>query len=420
MKKTIILLFTLAVSLINAKWEKVNDYNISITGDVLTHNGSVYLVGDAEGSLVIYKSTDEGDTWTDITSNDIEDASGFYSFSEKLYAAWIETIYVSEDDGSSWSVLSTISLEGALLGFASDDNVFYVYSNSNTVYKSTDEGITWVSAIVDQTTGVSILDFAAVGNVMVAIASNVGGYVSTDGGQTFVLNQPQTALTGVHAYNNELYGFTFGDGVYKYDFQNNTWVKKSIGLPTDGSLVIPKKMVTAGNTLFVSYSQVIGGSGVAMSSDFGESWIVLSSEGMPTQNGNSNITLTNSFLFEFYYGVFDPENTGTYRTPVSVTSVEKDEQNVDKNYHLSQNYPNPFNPSTTIKFSLPQSGNTSLKIYDVVGNEVAELVNEKLSAGSYSVTFNASQTSNSLSSGVYFYRLQTDNFVQTKKFILIK
>ncbi len=90
-------------------------------------------------------------------------------------------------------------------------------------------------------------------------------------------------------------------------------------------------------------------------------------------------------------------------------------------YELFQNYPNPFNPNTKIKFTVPQdekreTRNVTLKVYDILGNEVATLVNEEKSAGVYDVQFDAA----GLSSGVYFYQINAGNFLQTKKMILIK
>jgi hypothetical protein len=89
-------------------------------------------------------------------------------------------------------------------------------------------------------------------------------------------------------------------------------------------------------------------------------------------------------------------------------------------YSLSQNYPNPFNPSTTIKYSVPNAGNVQLKVYDIIGNEVATLVNETKTPGSYEVQFNAAH----LASGVYIYSLRATGsgqvFVQTRKMILMK
>lgn len=98
------------------------------------------------------------------------------------------------------------------------------------------------------------------------------------------------------------------------------------------------------------------------------------------------------------------------------TSVINETINGPQSFSLSQNYPNPFNPSTIIAFSIPQSGNVTLNVFDVLGREVALLVNEVQSAGKYTVQFNGS----SLSSGIYFYRLQSGNYVETKKLLLMK
>ena len=108
--------------------------------------------------------------------------------------------------------------------------------------------------------------------------------------------------------------------------------------------------------------------------------------------------------------------------PTSIDS--KDDNTVPKEYALNQNYPNPFNPSTKIRYSIPnviasetkQSVNVTLKVYDVLGNEVATLVNEEKETGVYTINLDASQ----LASGVYFYRLLAGSFVETKKMILLR
>ena len=89
-------------------------------------------------------------------------------------------------------------------------------------------------------------------------------------------------------------------------------------------------------------------------------------------------------------------------------------------FALSQNYPNPFNPSTTIRYSLEKAGMVSLKVYNVIGQEVATLVNGLQQAGSYSVPFNTKEGKTSLASGVYFYRLDAGSFISIKKMILMK
>ena len=90
--------------------------------------------------------------------------------------------------------------------------------------------------------------------------------------------------------------------------------------------------------------------------------------------------------------------------------------NMLNEYYLSQNYPNPFNPSTIIEYQIPKESNVSLKIYDLLGNEVATLISKKQSAGNYTVRFNGEN----LSSGLYIYSLRTENFSSNKKMLLIK
>jgi hypothetical protein len=100
----------------------------------------------------------------------------------------------------------------------------------------------------------------------------------------------------------------------------------------------------------------------------------------------------------------------------NITDVKKGKPGVPSTFVLEQNYPNPFNPSTTIHYSIAKSAKVNLKIFNVLGEEVATLVNKSQTAGNYEVEFNASK----LSSGVYFYQLKTDNYVETKKMMLMK
>lgn len=100
-----------------------------------------------------------------------------------------------------------------------------------------------------------------------------------------------------------------------------------------------------------------------------------------------------------------------------VTDVEDEKSvNIPNEFILSQNYPNPFNPETSIKYQLSAISFVSLKVFDVLGREVATLVNEEKPAGTYTINFNAE----GLSSGVYFYRINAGNFVQIKKLVFMK
>ena len=136
----------------------------------------------------------------------------------------------------------------------------------------------------------------------------------------------------------------------------------------------------------------------------------------PTNDINISVSSRFSGVFNLNFEIMS--NGWTYwRDTISqvVTGVD-DIMQAPLSYNLSQNYPNPFNPSTTISYSIPAKSQVTLRVYDILGSEIKMLVNEEKTAGTYKINFNASN----LSSGIYFYKLQTDNYVKCKKMILLK
>ena len=100
----------------------------------------------------------------------------------------------------------------------------------------------------------------------------------------------------------------------------------------------------------------------------------------------------------------------------SVDVGSEEDTQAPKEFSLSQNFPNPFNPVTIISYQLPETGFVTLKIYDILGNDVVTLVNEEKPAGNYNINFDASK----LPSGVYYYKMRAGNYVETKKMMLLK
>ncbi|MFC2093521.1 YCF48-related protein [Bacteroidota bacterium] len=145
-----------------------------------------------------------------------------------------------------------------------------------------------------------------------------------------------------------------------------------------------------------------------------------------TTNGGTNWISQISGTTKDLYGVsFTDANTGTvvgdYSTILRTTNgggvfINQRSSEIPEGFSLYQNYPNPFNPVTTIRFDLHNSSYSKLIIYNILGKEIATLVNEKLSVGSYEVNWNASE----YPSGVYFYKLITEEFTNTRKMILLK
>jgi len=120
----------------------------------------------------------------------------------------------------------------------------------------------------------------------------------------------------------------------------------------------------------------------------------------------------------YVFGGFDEQNNVVAEVEIydfkHVTAVQ--EENIPSGFLLYQNYPNPFNPTTNIKFDLPKETNVSLKIYNVLGEEISSLVNQVMSAGTHTIEFNGGK----LTSGMYFYKIEAGEYVQVKKMVLIK
>jgi hypothetical protein len=146
-----------------------------------------------------------------------------------------------------------------------------------------------------------------------------------------------------------------------------------------------------------------------------------------TKNGGTNWQLQTSGTSNTLRGVsFSDAYNGTAvgdggtilrTTNGGVTFIGKENSITNpQEFNLSQNYPNPFNPSTTIKYSIPKQSDVTIKVYNILGKEILTLVNENKLQGNYTIEFNA----NNLASGVYFYQLKTNNFIQTKKMLLMK
>jgi hypothetical protein len=134
-------------------------------------------------------------------------------------------------------------------------------------------------------------------------------------------------------------------------------------------------------------------------------------------SGNSNSPKNYSYVDEsplsgnVQYRLKQIDNDGAFKYSSIVTV-----NSLPTRFSLEQNYPNPFNPSTTIKFGLPSDTKVTLEVYNTIGQKVATLVNEEMTAGYHQVEFNASN----LASGIYFFRMQTNGFVSIKKLLLLK
>jgi photosystem II stability/assembly factor-like uncharacterized protein len=205
------------------------------------------------------------------------------------------------------------------------------------------------------------------------------------------------AVSGIN-----LFAGTYGSGVYLSTDDGTSWNDVDSGL-TNAKVV---SLDVSGTNLFAGTY----GGGAFLSTNNGKSWSNVDL-GLTNLNVVSFASDGGSLFAGTWYG-------GVWKRALSemITDESQEVQDVPERLSLSQNYPNPFNPSTVIAYQLPTNNFVTLKIFDVLGREIASLVNERQTAGSHSVTFSA----NGLPSGVYFYRLQAGNYTETRKLVLLK
>jgi len=173
-------------------------------------------------------------------------------------------------------------------------------------------------------------------------------------------------------------------------------------------------LAISGNNIFA------GASGVWLSTNNGQNWTQKNQGWGPVIPNVEALLIANNYIFA------GTHNHSVWRRTITdiITNSKTISTEIPSAYSLEQNYPNPFNPVTKIKFSVPLSSHGTLqsgiqvvlKVFNILGKEVLTLVNEKLQPGIYETTFDASI----LTSGIYFYRLQTSNFIETKRMTLIK
>jgi hypothetical protein len=168
-------------------------------------------------------------------------------------------------------------------------------------------------------------------------------------------------------------------------------------------------LATAGDTLYAATS-----ASVYYTTDLGQMWTQVPNDGFLATPSIHALMVTGGFI---YAGMTGSGALGAYRRAVpGTTSVELTNKTIPDGFALEQNYPNPFNPKTAISFQLPAVSQTSLIVYDLLGREVATLVNKELEPGSYRVTFDAS----GLASGMYLYRITAGPFTDARKLLVVK
>lgn len=376
-------------------WQLVNGFSNGEIVYTMTYDetGNIYA-GTWGGN--IYKSTNGGQSWIKINSNmnvgfiwSLNIHNGF------IFAATEKGVF--KYDGSSWMLTSLSNVDVHAL--ASNGNSIYAGTWGLGVFVSTDNGTTWNE--MNNGFGYNlVINALTIHSNKLYAASYGGGIFKYENSTWTKLNVGYDFVWTIASNSNGLYAGTYGDGLYRSLDYGNTWSKVN-GL---NALFIYSIAVNLSDKIYIASWT----SGVFESTDNGTTW---NSIGMGGYGVSSLVVPKNND--NIYVGTKEGKIYLSKRV-AGVTSLESEE--IPTKFELYQNYPNPFNPVTTIKFAVPQSGKYTLKVYDILGQEVATLFDGEMNPGIQKITFNGSN----LSSGIYIYRLIGNNVNISKKMILVK
>ncbi len=384
-------------------------YTLLIDQDSLV--GTVIYTGGA-GDIVYY-SSDLGNSWygshTGLDYGFIFDFAKTYNQdgSSNLFASGsADGITKSTDKGKSWNFVNTGLTDihvHTLATYNNLENVTHLFAGTfSDIFISSDNGSNWISTNIG-IEAPDFRDFAIIDTNIFAASYGEGVFISTNFGQSWTsVNSgiSGAAVSDLAIINKNLFAGC-NNGIFKSTNLGLNWTEVETGIEY---LNVNSFTVYENNIFVATYS------GLLLTTDSGENWVKVDS-GLFSE---SVLALATDGIYLFA-GTYNGE---IWRRPLSemITDVDDRENEISTQFVLQQNYPNPFNPSTTISFSLPSQSFVSLKIFDLLGKEVATILSEELPAGNYKREWNAQ----SFSSGVYFYRLQAGDFVETKKLILLR
>ena len=379
--------------------------------------------GWALSYLGIYKSTNGGTNWQfyDIPGT----ISGYRFQFINANTGWIfrYPLLKTVNGGYNWYADSTFTYAKNL--FFLNQTIGYIISDSSStskLYKTINSGLTWFNIFscdskmegfqfIDSNIGYSLKEYPL--SVSYKLMKTTNGGYNWLVHSTAEIRDPRTYIfinenTGWLSKRTSNTGFT--ESIYKTTNGGISWINQNLDYYNLYNIRIHKFLNSNTGIATATSQHVINSATYLLSTtNSGQNWEI------------NYFGITLGILDMFFLDSNTGWAVGGGGTILKTTNggifhISKINNNLPVNHFLHQNYPNPFNPKTKIKFDLPKSTHARLIIYDILGREIATLLNEKLSAGSYEVSWSAG----SYPSGVYFYKLETNNFVDIKKMLLIK
>jgi len=394
-------------------WFRINSGDLSFITDIDFANDNVGMAISREGKLFI--TTNGGINWNVSSLLNFYDSNSIELItSNTAYLSGPNALMKTTNTGTNWISLNMPASNYGPLCFCNKDSGV-VYASNGNIYLTLDGGSYWKPhQIPGFYYATKIRFFPGKGYFMFSSSGAV--YKSTDFGDSWILyNNYGSTLNDIY-FINETTGFLLKmEAVYGKIYKT-----------TNGGPIFIEKLNVFGQNfssiVFVNNNTgfVCGYGYLRYTTDCGESWnisITNSSTSLPM----NDITFVNEmtgYLCGQFGSILKSTSGGILTGNLKVV-----ENYIPNLFSLHQNYPNPFNPVTKIKFEIPTTPlafgeglGVRLVIYDVLGREAAVLVNEQLKTGIYEVEFDGTN----YPSGVYFYQLRTDKYVETRKMVLIK
>jgi choice-of-anchor A domain-containing protein/uncharacterized repeat protein (TIGR01451 family) len=401
----------------NDGWEPVG--SLSIEETVWTISADFFgnlLAGTAGGRL--YISYDDGVSWTHINS------SMHVGFIWSIAVTNTGGILISTEQGMFFSSNVGASWTGPLGGLGFDIRAVAIDNNTDAwyaagwglgVYKSIDFGSTWIP--VNSGLGSFVVNSLVIDSQgrLYAGTFDSGVYMSTNGGAVWSTTNLSYSFVWAMAATStdQIYAATYGGGVFCSTDNGTSWQPVNSGL---GAQYVYAIAVNAADEVYVStWTGGIFKYSTTMAKSHANDNTVTSGIWEPVGLTGTNIGAL--MVDRRASAVYAGGDNGTIykRKENTVTEAESNEA-LPEEFSLSQNFPNPFNPGTNIKFSIPVQGYYNLRIYNIVGEQVAQLINGEMEPGHHEVFFDARH----LSSGIYLYSLVGKNISITRKMILMK
>jgi photosystem II stability/assembly factor-like uncharacterized protein len=442
-KKNILFFFLLATSLFSQSgWSVLTSGTSENLNSVLFNDSNYGFIVGANGTLL--STIDGGKNWfkqSSGTSNNIslisfvDSKNGFIWGSNK-------TFIKTQNGGNTW-LNFTDSVKNGFVpsAFLDINNALAITQSSDTtkIYKSIDGGKTWqyLSRIIMSFFSPYRVFYKDSNNILIVGSIMASGTVfySTDGGKTW-----KQGLSTGGASSGGFKKVSFCDsqnGIFMAYAGMTSQYWSYLYKTTNGGVSwqsLPTYQLPQCQSIFMinnNFAFAVGNNQAYLGTAIPNA-IYKTTDGCLTWNmqiSNTAKKLNDVYFTDLNNGIVVGDNGTILRTTTGgLVGIDTKHNDLPDKFSLEQNYPNPFNPETTIKYTIPKSSFVTLKVFDLLGREIATLVDEYKQSGKHSIEFSISQLSDrsqsakadKLSSGIYFYTLQAGNFIQTKKMMLMK